>query len=702
VTIRRQVRQAKHLAARQQKIRAKDQAWRLERHTAIARFHAAQKARLERWRALFPVFLPLNLSRLPSYLQAFVAAVGNILTRGQTIRNKIVTAANTLGEQLGSATTSLRGSRSARRTRQLRAGHLNLGWGRMKKGKTKAKPSHRTKMSARQLGIESLEERRVLAANVWVNDSWIITNNVGSSGLSPGDTVASSIAAGDTFVNNLIFGTDAFSNLQSAISSGAVTDGTTIHVLKGTYFGDTQVSKSVTIFLGSSSSTGLDIQLGKTVEVTGVTVQGFTGTGILVSGTLTLTNSVVSGGQVGIDVYSESPSQAAVLNMASSRISNSSAIGLLVEGSTAASANVQLSEISATSTGKAVSITGGNAAITGSKLATVNGTGLELSGTGSAVVTSSGFAGVTGGFAVANTTASDLNASGNYWGTTSASSINALVSGSVDFSPYLEFDDAALGTIGFQADNSHLHVTALGSHVGTPGRINEALALLADGSLVGGNRIIDVNAGTFNETVTISKSVKLRGANAGIAASGTRGAETIIAPTTGTQQTVITPNAANITLDGLQVQVNQNQLAGAPIAPVGIGATPTSSPNGFDGLTIKNTKVTSIGDNIITGGSDPKRWTGSPSLTVAAAGIVLYDSPSGDVPSITLTDNSVSILSGTSFWQRAVWLAQLNAQLTGNTFTGVANDLQFQFASGGASLIQGNQFTGLHAAAPAW
>ncbi len=79
-----------------------------------------------------------------------------------------------------------------------------------------------------------------------------------------------------------------------------------------------------------------------------------------------------------------------------------------------------------------------------------------------------------------------------------------------------------------------------------------------------------------------------------------------------------------------------------------------------------------------------------------AAGIVLYDSPSGGVPAVTITDSRVDIDSGTSFFQRATWLAQLSADITENTFAGAANDLLLQFASDGATTIASNRFEGQH------
>ncbi len=228
-----------------------------------------------------------------------------------------------------------------------------------------------------------------------------------------------------------------------------------------------------------------------------------------------------------------------------------------------------------------------------------------------------------------------------------------------------------------------IRVVANNLYVTTPGtgQSDETIQSAVDASSAGNT--IHVEAGTYDQTANINKSVTLKGAAANA---------TIIAPSTGSQQSVLTVSATDVTIDGVAIQVNQNDDGGIggdnPIAPVGISATPATTTN-FDGLTIKNTKITSIGNS-------PANWTGSPGLSVRSAGIVLVDSPSGGVPSITIDNNDIDIDSGTSFFQRAVWLAQLNADITNNKLVGTANDLIFQFPSGGSSLIDSNEFNGAH------
>lgn len=238
----------------------------------------------------------------------------------------------------------------------------------------------------------------------------------------------------------------------------------------------------------------------------------------------------------------------------------------------------------------------------------------------------------------------------------------------LDFTPFLASGvDTNPSAMGFQGDFSTLIVTTLGGQSGSVGRVNEAI-----GAVNLGGTVLLAN-GTYDETVLVNRSITLKSQN-------TLGAT--ITRTVGSQQTLVTVNALNVTIESVNVEVNQTSA----VAPVGIGGVFTE----FDGLLLKGNSITSVGDNL-TG-----NWTGSPSLSVRAAGIVLYDSPSGGIPKITLEDNTVNILSGTSFFQRAVWLAQVQANITGNTFAGASNDLQFQFASGGPSLIDNNNFVGQH------
>jgi Ca2+-binding RTX toxin-like protein len=85
---------------------------------------------------------------------------------------------------------------------------------------------------------------------------------------------------------------------------------------------------------------------------------------------------------------------------------------------------------------------------------------------------------------------------------------------------------------------------------------------------------IRLEAGIYNETVTVDEDVTILGANAGIAGDGSRGTETILAGT-------ITVATAGVTIDGVQFS-GETQPSGVAW-PVGVNVAP-----GGDDLTIVN------------------------------------------------------------------------------------------------------------------
>src|SRR5689334_18258167 len=81
--------------------------------------------------------------------------------------------------------------------------------------------------------IQSLEQRRLLAATVYVNDNWQIVTDTGPAGLSSGDTVQSNPSSGDVNVGTHTYGTDAFQTVSDGVTN--VSSGGTVNVLNGNY-----------------------------------------------------------------------------------------------------------------------------------------------------------------------------------------------------------------------------------------------------------------------------------------------------------------------------------------------------------------------------------------------------------------------------------------------------------------------------------
>lgn len=397
-------------------------------------------------------------------------------------------------------------------------------------------------------------------SDVWVNDTWIITNDLGTPGLSYGDTVMSNTAAGDDSVVLKNFGYNAFSTINPAVA--AVTVGGAVHVLAGTVAGTSTINKNVSILgedatgdlinVNAGGSPGVTISDDTTVNIDNIHFSGFgfAGIGIDVKGTLNLTNSVVDGGLIGINVDGTGSFEGK-LTMSSSRVINATVVGLNVGGDSAASATVDHSAFTVAAGATAdIHASDGSIDVTSSTFSTTSTTSRAVLATtnGDISVTQSDLSGVAGSVAVTNATTSlGLDASANWWGTASETAVFGRTEGAVDITPYLEAGTNA-AIIGFQGDFSHLHVTALGTQT-AGGRINEAVGYLADGALTGAGRIIDVHAGTYIENATINKSVQLRGANFGADPTdgGLRGLETVVQPGSGDVMAVF---ADDVSIDG--------------------------------------------------------------------------------------------------------------------------------------------------------
>ncbi|MGN6133459.1 MAG: hypothetical protein ACTHOU_03120, partial [Aureliella sp.] len=233
-------------------------------------------------------------------------------------------------------------------------------------------------------------------------------------------------------------------------------------------------------------------------------------------------------------------------------------------------------------------------------------------------------------------------------------------------------DNGALGTVTF--NDGHQFVTA------DSGSIQRGIDA-ADA----GDTVHVQGDHSYDETVVVNKNgVTIDGDDAD--GAGLANSAPVLTRTSGSQQVLMSINASDVTVRDMHLTVNQNGVS-APIAPVGIAAVNSE---------FNNLKLV---DNVIDStGSSAANWTGSPGLSVRAAGVVLHgqSSPSSTVEHVELAGNTIDIDSGASFFQRGVWLTALNAEITGNTIAGAANDVLFQFASGGPSTISDNKFVGEH------
>ena len=99
-----------------------------------------------------------------------------------------------------------------------------------------------------------------------------------------------------------------------------------------------------------------------------------------------------------------------------------------------------------------------------------------------------------------------VNAGGNWWGESDPSAVAAVISGTVDYTPWLDVgDDTEPATPGFQGDFSTLWVDDDSPQVGTVGRIQEGVNLVSGDTLYAA-------AGTYVEQVEITKTLTIIGA----------------------------------------------------------------------------------------------------------------------------------------------------------------------------------------------
>lgn len=275
-----------------------------------------------------------------------------------------------------------------------------------------------------------------------------------------------------------------------------------------------------------------------------------------------------------------------------------------------------------------------------------------------------------------------LDASGNWYGSADPAAVAAENTGDVDYTPWLAAGTDTSGDPGFQGDFSALHVDDDSPQVGAQDRISEAI------DLVSGSTVI-VAAGTYNTRLTITKSVDLLGAQAGIdptpfGVRTTPAAESVI-----TEAGLSTPNPdvlieipsgiTNVLIDGFT-------LEGDPTTAV----ADTSTVRCWDdNLTIQN--------NIIDG-KVGVLYKGGDSLTVSQNRMTVNKNGVVALPSASTN----LVVSGNRFTPGSSLMSDPSAiqmtAVTGGVFSGnTASGFTGGRGLGGSNLhnldISGNSFT---------
>lgn len=236
---------------------------------------------------------------------------------------------------------------------------------------------------------------------------------------------------------------------------------------------------------------------------------------------------------------------------------------------------------------------------------------------------------------------------------------NAFISAQFNSPPAAPFNGRA---------TAHVNAGAAPGGDGSSTLPYQTIAAGAGGALTGGT--VSVAAGAYAELVNVNRSLTFTGT----------GMPMVMAPA-GSNQTIFTIAAANVTIQGFKITVNR------PNAAAGIAAI---NPAVFDGAQLLNNTIQSVG----TGST-----LTTPFGNTSAAGIALLGN-GGAIESVTIKGNTINSGDATNFFSRGIWLREVKPTVggataaEGNTIVATTQDLLNQFSSGGLALIQNNTFNG--------
>ena len=281
--------------------------------------------------------------------------------------------------------------------------------------------------------------------------------------------------------------------------------------------------------------------------------------------------------------------------------------------------------------------------------------------------------------------ATTVEASDNWWSTVNDSAILALMDGSVDFSPYLNSGVNSAVFPGFEGDFSALHVTWKGGEVGSAGRIKEGI------NDVTVNGIVYIEAGSYDEYVSVDKSVKLRGAKWGLhPAVGTNATETVDV-TRGAGETILTRAGENMGNYAISVQANDVSVDGFLFTGSGGQLIKSYATANRFHLTnsIFRDADTGIDEGVVQfGAGDHTQMLVDYNLFKDMGYDSLYLGGSGAYDGLTLQYNKFNGYNDSVFWDKPV--PMVDALVQGNEFDGTIAGLGGPGAGGpGMNIGQG-------------
>jgi len=297
-------------------------------------------------------------------------------------------------------------------------------------------------------------------------------------------------------------------------------------------------------------------------------------------------------------------------------------------------------------------------------------------------------------YTIANGSINLVNATCNWYGTAIPSAVAALISGPVSYSPFLtNGTDDQPGSIGFQPvpgscngfatdlyvnDNSQtgdVYTTAIGNDA-NPGTPAAPFATMAHAvSVASAGNTIYVDAGTYNESVVVNKSISILGSNAIISPNtGSRVAESILVNTSAGRTFSIYSGNTDVIISGFKFD------GGSPIHDGNDTNNPMTSDVTFSKNWVVNGNAIYAGTNtswedlLIT----DNKFQDINATSTASAMQVSYTSTT------TITDNTFTNVN----YAAMVIDATPVVNISGNTIDGTgAQAIQLAGAIGNATVI---------------
>lgn len=278
--------------------------------------------------------------------------------------------------------------------------------------------------------------------------------------------------------------------------------------------------------------------------------------------------------------------------------------------------------------------------------------------------------------AVSNTEPVVLDASGNWFGTNSASGVAAAVSaGVVDYTPWLDSGADTSATSGFQGDFATLNVDDDSPQAGTDGRVQEGVNLVTTST-------VNVLPGVYVEQVFISKDVNIVGSGP---ASTTIKAPAVLVPGPNGERSIMTHAGAGNHLD----------LSGVTVA----GPGPSGCGSLTYGIFVRDNATADIHDNIIADVRDAPLSGCQNGIGIRYGSQFLGFSGSGSVKNNTFTTYQKGgiVVDGAGSV-----VAIENNDFVGIGPTGVIAQNGIQISRGANATVKGNKVSGHHYTGPTW